>query len=34
MAGMDGDHYQHFADVTEAYRRGVVARMDKVLEDT
>ena len=32
LAGMDWAHYQHFADVAEVYRRGVVKSMDQLLE--
>ncbi|HWA28252.1 MAG TPA: DUF3526 domain-containing protein [Lacunisphaera sp.] len=32
LAGMDWAHYQHFAEVAEQYRRGVVKSMDQLLE--
>lgn len=32
LAGMDWAHYQHFAEVAEVYRRGVVKSMDQLLE--
>lgn len=34
MAAMDWDHYLHFANAAEEYRRRVVTRMDKVLEES
>jgi hypothetical protein len=34
MAAMDWDHYLDFANAAETYRRMVVARLDKVLEES
>lgn len=32
LTGMDWPHYQHFAEVAEQYRRGVVKSLDQLLE--
>jgi ABC-2 type transport system permease protein len=32
LTGMDWPHYQHFAEVAEHYRRGVVKSLDQLLE--
>lgn len=32
LSGMDWTHHQHFAEVAEQYRRGVVKSMDQLLE--